>query len=332
MMGHDVFLSYSTKDKVAAESVCAALERGGVNVWMAPRDIAPGASWAGAIVEAIDNAGAVVLIFSGVANDSSQIEREVQRALDKNLRVIPFRIEDVKPKEALAYCIGAVQWLDAFIPPMSPHYEELLKVVRRIAPPEASPTQSGGPPAVPPPPPPQRSQRIFAILAAVVGLLVVSGLVAWQWPKPEPAPNPSPARPDGSGEKPIVQPAQPPDKTSERQADSSSSTNQPNSSNVGNFGIVFGTESDPKSAMNEINTARKFPNSPRPILYRKNGQWMSIVTFDTPSEREQLLPTFKAKFPKADPKPLQLSSVCPNPRLISAETPDMAEQRDCGSS
>ena len=56
-----------------------------------------------------------------------------------------------------------------------------------------------------------------------------------------------------------------------------------------------------------------------------------MVSFDTPETRDQQLKTFKSKFPRSDPKPLKLSSLCPNSRLISAETSDMAEQRDCGS-
>ncbi len=66
------------------------------------------------------------------------------------------------------------------------------------------------------------------------------------------------------------------------------------------------------------------------ILYKKGGQWMSIVSFDTAEMRDQQLKTFKERF-TTNPRPLKLSSVCPNSRLISAETADIAEQRDCGS-
>ncbi len=34
-MAHDVFLSYSSKDKAVADAVCHALESDGVRVWMA---------------------------------------------------------------------------------------------------------------------------------------------------------------------------------------------------------------------------------------------------------------------------------------------------------
>ena len=52
-MGHDVFISHSTKDKAAADAVCAALEANGVRCWVAPRDIKPGENWATAILRGI---------------------------------------------------------------------------------------------------------------------------------------------------------------------------------------------------------------------------------------------------------------------------------------
>lgn len=36
-MAHDVFISYSSKDKTAADATCAVLEGCGVRCWMAPR-------------------------------------------------------------------------------------------------------------------------------------------------------------------------------------------------------------------------------------------------------------------------------------------------------
>ena len=51
-MAHDVFISYSTEDKPAADAVCAILEKNGVRSWIAPRDIMPGADWGESIVNA----------------------------------------------------------------------------------------------------------------------------------------------------------------------------------------------------------------------------------------------------------------------------------------
>ena len=63
-MAHDVFLTYSKKDQTTADAACAALERSGIRVWMAPRDVVPGADWPASIIGAINRSRAMVLIFS----------------------------------------------------------------------------------------------------------------------------------------------------------------------------------------------------------------------------------------------------------------------------
>ena len=76
-MAHDVFISYSHKDKSVADAICARLEGDGVRCWYAPRDIAPGSDWAGSIIDAIASAKIMVLIFTDFSNASSQVLREV---------------------------------------------------------------------------------------------------------------------------------------------------------------------------------------------------------------------------------------------------------------
>jgi hypothetical protein len=131
-MSYDVFISYSSKDKHAADAACAVLERNGIRCWIAPRDVLPGMTWGAAIVAAIHQVKLFVLVFSGSANTSPQIEREVERAINDGLPVIPFRIENVKPSNSLEYFISASHWLDAFTQPMEQHLETLAQVVRRI--------------------------------------------------------------------------------------------------------------------------------------------------------------------------------------------------------
>ena len=60
----DIFVSYSSKDKQVAFEICEALENKGISCWIAPRDVPLGMEYAEAIVEAIRNARAFVLIFS----------------------------------------------------------------------------------------------------------------------------------------------------------------------------------------------------------------------------------------------------------------------------
>jgi hypothetical protein len=133
-MAHDVFISYSAKDKTTADGVCATLETKGIRCWIAPRDILPGMDWGEAIIEAINGSRVIVLVFSSNANDSQQIKREVERAVSKGLPIIPLRIENVAPARSLEYFIGPVHWLDALTPPLEKHLQSLSRsrhVVRK---------------------------------------------------------------------------------------------------------------------------------------------------------------------------------------------------------
>ena len=140
-MPFDVFISHSHQDKVAADAACSALETAGIRCWIAPRDVAPGADWAGAIVGAIDHCQAMVVIFSSGANQSKQIYREVQRAFEKELPAIPLRIENVVPESSLAYYMGPVHWLDAMTPPLEGHLKQLVVSVSAILHKGTSPEQ-----------------------------------------------------------------------------------------------------------------------------------------------------------------------------------------------
>lgn len=130
-MAHDVFISYSSKDKSVADAACALLEARGIRCWIASRDIEPGIDWGDSIVNAIEQSRVMVLIFSSNANGSSQIKREVNQAIGKGVYVIPFRIENVLPSGAMEYYIDVTHWLDALTEPLEQHLETLAKDIER---------------------------------------------------------------------------------------------------------------------------------------------------------------------------------------------------------
>ena len=160
-MPHDVFISYSSHDKTAADAVCAVMEHRGIRCWMAPRDITPGQDWATSIIQAINGSKVFLLIFSAASNESGQVKREVERAANRNLPIIPFRITDMAPNETLEFFISTPHWLDAFTPPLHRHAERLADTVERlIGPPKGWPepeveiaaAKSPKPVTAPPPP------------------------------------------------------------------------------------------------------------------------------------------------------------------------------------
>jgi hypothetical protein len=131
-MAHDVFISHSSRDKPVADAVCAALENAGIRCWVAPRDVQPGRSFAGEITRAIQQAKAMVLIFSAHSNNSSQVLREVQLAVDAQLHILQFRIEEVLLNDDLKYYLSTPHWLDAMTPPLENHLDRLASSLNTL--------------------------------------------------------------------------------------------------------------------------------------------------------------------------------------------------------
>ncbi len=107
-----VFLSYASQDAVTANTVCQYLESRGLSCWQAPRDVKPGAPYADAIVLAINDAKAVVLVLSGKAVASDHVAREVERAASKHKQIIALRIDSAALNPGLEYFLSTSQWID----------------------------------------------------------------------------------------------------------------------------------------------------------------------------------------------------------------------------
>jgi hypothetical protein len=130
-VARDIFISYSQPDRDCANELTQHLEASGFTVWIAPRDVSPAAEWAAEIIDAISEAKVMVLVFSSSSNTSPQVRREVERAVHKDLRILPFRIEDVLPSRSLEYFLSSQHWLDGFPSPRAPHYERLCGCLRQ---------------------------------------------------------------------------------------------------------------------------------------------------------------------------------------------------------
>ena len=128
----------------------------------------------------------MLLIFSGNANTSPQIEREVERAVNHRVPTVPFRIEDIMPTAAMEYFISASHWLDAYTPPIHRHYQTLADKIEALL--AATPAPEDGAPhdpasaahldgAVERPAAPARKPAVGwpLIIAGVVVLAIVLG-------------------------------------------------------------------------------------------------------------------------------------------------------------
>jgi hypothetical protein len=128
-MSHDVFISYSTKDKTIADAVCAKLEESKIRAWIALRDVPAGTNFAESIINAIDACKVFILIWSANTNTSEHILTELNQSFDQGITIIPFRIQDVQPTSAMRYYIGRTHWLDALTPPLENHISALKETI-----------------------------------------------------------------------------------------------------------------------------------------------------------------------------------------------------------
>lgn len=199
---HQVFISYATPDRAAADRVCRALEQAGVSCWIANRDIEAGTIFPATIVEALNTARAVVLVLTEHAVASPHVLSEVGYAFNAKKRILPFRLSPVDLPDELEYYLSLTQWLDA---PDGCTDENLARLTAATLDSLAGrPRLRRGPEA---------TRRLGMIAAVVAGVLAAAaGAVYWAWPA-RPGPTTTAVNPiEGQANVPISPGIVPPEK------------------------------------------------------------------------------------------------------------------------
>ena len=175
-----VFVSYATADRKEALAVCKAIERRGLDCWISTRNVAPGENYQEAIVRSLRGSRAMVLVFSGAANNSDEIKKELSLASRYHIPVMALRIEDVEPSDAFAYELSTRQWIDAFVG-WDKSIDALTSQLK-------STIQGSGQPAKQAPQ--RRRSRAIGrpwLAAVTAAVLFVLGAGAWMLLRPAPA-------------------------------------------------------------------------------------------------------------------------------------------------
>ena len=113
-MNHEVFISYSSRDREAAQIICSALEQNDVKCWIAPRDIPAGAEYGDLIDEAIRRSVAAIVIFSETAASSVWVKAEMNVAFDEQKIIIPFRLDQTPLQGQSRLILNHKHWIDAY--------------------------------------------------------------------------------------------------------------------------------------------------------------------------------------------------------------------------
>ncbi len=156
-MNHDVFISYSSKNKNTALAVCHVLEQHRIKCWMAPRDIPPGADYGDVIDEAILACRVFVIIFSEPASVSPWVKGELNLAFTEAKYIVPYRIDQTALKGAMRVMMNQMHWVEAY-PDAESKFDELVAGIARYLniPQTPPPTLSSSPT----PPPPARTYKV----------------------------------------------------------------------------------------------------------------------------------------------------------------------------
>ena len=122
------FISYSSPDKNIADNLCAKLEREGIKVWYAPRDVR--GPYAAAITEAIAQATHFIVILSQNSMQSEHVLNEIDLAfqgLPDKIKFKPLRIDDSLFAPSFKYYLSRQHWMDAIVPPLEQRLEEFVE-------------------------------------------------------------------------------------------------------------------------------------------------------------------------------------------------------------
>jgi hypothetical protein len=71
----------------------------------------------------------MVLVLSEHSNHSTQVVREVERAVSKGIPIVPLRIANVRLAKSLEYFLSTCHWLDAIGEKIEPHLPRLTEAV-----------------------------------------------------------------------------------------------------------------------------------------------------------------------------------------------------------
>src|SRR5882757_3336717 len=185
--GHDVFVSYASRDVAIANAIVETLEKNGLRCWIAPRDVTPGLQYADEIVGAINDAKLVVLVLSEHAVTSPHVGKEIERASSKRRRIIGLRTDAAPLTRSFEYFLTESQWIDVAALGMPGALARLAQAVGQGLAPSlwVSPglgADARNPADLKRKPSYLTIQRVFAAAVFLVAAAVVVGVMVRYWP------------------------------------------------------------------------------------------------------------------------------------------------------
>lgn len=131
--GAEIFISHSSEDYAVAQNLCELLERRGIAVWIAPRDVLPGSHFAEEALSAIEQTRATIVLLSEHSNTSLWVRNEVERAVSKRKLILTVRIRNVPPSRSLELYLSSSQWIDASTQPLVRAVDQIVAALNTLS-------------------------------------------------------------------------------------------------------------------------------------------------------------------------------------------------------
>jgi len=163
----DVFISHASVDAELARAICEGLERRGLACWIAPRDVTSEGTYGAEIVKGLRECPVFLIVLTGAAAQSQQVEREAERASHYQRRIIPISVGHTEPGERLEFYTAGRQWVACTATIDDTFLDRLVTVVR------------GGQVGLPPPGRPRRASRNLLIGIAAAIVIAVGAVGVW---------------------------------------------------------------------------------------------------------------------------------------------------------
>ena len=109
---HDVFISYSTKDRDLAEIIRETLEDNAIKCWIAPRDIEPGKSYAKQIMSAVKDAKLHFCLFTENFQASKFTNNELEIAFSAKIPIVSLKADESFPEDKCEFYLRTANWID----------------------------------------------------------------------------------------------------------------------------------------------------------------------------------------------------------------------------
>lgn len=128
-MGY-AFISYSSKNRDAADAIRSLLIKNKIDTWMAPNDIPAGSKYAQVIGKAVKNCACFVLMLTNDSQKSLWVAKEVERAINYRKTIIPIQLEDIQLNDEFEMYISTDQIIA--VRKIDEHTDEIQKLVSTI--------------------------------------------------------------------------------------------------------------------------------------------------------------------------------------------------------